>query len=294
MSPDKGLLYLCATPIGNLEDMSRRVLRVLGEVDLVAAEDTRHTLKLFSHFDIHTPLTSYHEHNKKSKGEQLLQQLLEGKNIALVSDAGLPGVSDPGEELVALAVDAGVAVVPLPGPSAALTALVASGLPTGRFVFEGFLPARGKQRRQRLEELKGEKRTIILYESPHRIKATLTELAAVLGERRGAVARELTKKYEEIRRGTLSELLEWCRANNPRGEYTLVLEGAGEEAPSAESSPPDAGQVVELVLELEARGVARNEAIKKAARQSGINRRELYDLIARLKDEKILAGDKSL
>lgn len=292
MSPGKGLLYLCATPIGNLEDMSRRVLRVLGEVDLVAAEDTRHTLKLFSHFDIHTPLTSYHQHNKKSKGEQLLQQLLEGKNIALVSDAGLPGVSDPGEELVALAVDAGVAVVPLPGPSAALTALVASGLPTGRFVFEGFLPARGKQRRQRLEELKGEKRTIILYESPHRIKATLTELAAVLGGRRAAVARELTKKYEEIRRGTLPELLEWCRANNPRGEYTLVLEGAGEEAPSAEGSPPDARQVVDLVLELESQGVARNEAIKKVARQSGMNRRELYGLIAHLKDEKILAGDK--
>jgi 16S rRNA (cytidine1402-2'-O)-methyltransferase len=286
MSRDKGLLYLCATPIGNLEDVSRRVLRVLGEVDLVAAEDTRHTLKLFSHFDIHTPLTSYHEHNKKSKGEYLLQQLLEGKNVALVTDAGLPGISDPGEDMVALAVGAGVQVVPLPGPSAALTALVASGLPTGRFVFEGFLPARGKQRKQRLEELKGEKRTIILYESPHRIKDTLAELAAALGERRAAVGRELTKKYEEIRRGTLPELLEWCREAGSRGEYTLVLAGSGEDAPSAEGPPPDGRLAAEHVFELESRGVARNEAIKRVARLGGISRRELYDLVVRLKDEK--------
>ncbi len=283
MPQGKGVLYLCATPIGNLEDVSPRVLRVLGEVDLVAAEDTRHTLKLFSHFDIHTPLTSYHEHNKKSKGENLLQQLLDGKNVALVSDAGLPGISDPGEELVALVTAAGVDVVPLPGPSAALTALVASGLPTGRFVFEGFLPVRGKQRRQRLEEIKTEKRTIILYESPHRIKTTLTELAAALGGRRAAIARELTKKYEEIRRGTLPELLEWCRANGPRGEYTLVLEGAGEEMPAAEDMVPDAKTAVERVLELESQGVARNEAIKSVARLSGINRRELYSLVAKKK-----------
>lgn len=282
MPEEKGKLYLCATPIGNLEDISRRVLRVLGEADLVAAEDTRQTMKLFSRFDIHTPLTSYHRHNIKTKGEHLLQQLLAGKSVALVSDAGMPGISDPGEELVALAVAAGVDVVPLPGPSAALTALVASGLPAGRFVFEGFLPARGKQRKLLLEELRGEKRTIILYESPHRIKSTLEDLLEALGDRRAAAARELTKKFEEIRRGTLSEILARCRETVPRGEFTLVVAGA--ESPAGEESAPADKTPEEQVMELEAAGIARKEAIKKIARSRGMDRRELYKLMTGVKN----------
>ncbi len=289
---EKGKLFLCATPIGNLEDISQRVLRVLGEADLVAAEDTRQTMKLFSRFDIHTPLTSYHRHNIKTKGDYLLQQLLAGKSVALVSDAGLPGISDPGEEMVALAVAAGVDVVPLPGPSAALTALVASGLPTGRFVFEGFLPARGKQRRVLLEELKGEKRTIILYESPHRIKSTLEDLLEVLGDRRAAAARELTKKFEEIRRGTLSEILTLFRETVPRGEFTLVVAGA--ESFFLEDSAPADKTPEEQVVELEAAGMNRKEAIKKVARSLGMDRRALYSMMVKAKNGIVTAKESGV
>lgn len=286
LSAGKGILYLCATPIGNLEDISRRVLRILGEVDLVAAEDTRHTRKLFSHFDLHTPLTSYHEHNKKSKGEYLLGKLLAGNNIALVTDAGLPGISDPGEEITALAIASGVEVVPLPGPNAALAALVASGLPAGRFCFEGFLPVRGKARKERLNELITEKRTVILYESPHRLKATLSDLLNCLGNRRVAVAREITKKYEEFRRGTLEEALEWFGQNEPRGEFVLVMAGAGEDQMVQDYSVNRDQPVAEQVLELESRGMARKEAIKEAARLRGMHGREVYAEVARLKGGK--------
>lgn len=286
LSPEKGTLYLCATPIGNLEDITQRVLRVLGEADLVAAEDTRHTRKLFSHFDIHTPLTSYHEHNKKSKGEYLLEQLLAGKSIALVTDAGLPGISDPGEEMVTLAIASGIRVVPLPGPNAALTALVASGLPAGRFCFEGFLPARGRVRKERLKELVLEKRTIIFYESPHRLKATLSDLLDNLGCRRVAVGRELTKKFEEFWRGNLVEAVEWCGRNEPRGEFVLVVAGAGEgeavfDCPVSQGKP-----VAEQVLELENKGMVRKEAIKEVARLRGMHRREVYAEVARFRGEK--------
>ena len=231
LQPEKGTLYLCATPIGNLEDITARVLRILQEVDVVAAEDTRQTIKLFNRYGIHTPLVSYHQYNQKNRGKQLLQQMLEGKNVALVSDAGLPGISDPGEDLVRLSVAADIVVVPLPGPSASLTALIASGLPTNRFVFEGFLPLKGILRNQRLEDLRWEKRTMILYESPHRIKHTLADLLKVLGDRPAVLARELTKKFEEFQRGTLSEILNWSERVQVRGELTLIIAGTQEKTP---------------------------------------------------------------
>lgn len=274
----KGVLYLCATPIGNLEDVTLRALRLLKEVDLIAAEDTRRTRKLLSHYDIHTPLTSYHEHNSRSKGLYLVGELLGGKNVALVTDAGLPGVSDPGEELTALAVGEGIKVVPVPGASASLAALVVSGLPTGRFCFEGFLPARGSMRRQRLEELKGERRTLVLYESPHRLAATLADLYACLGDRRVCVARELTKQYEEIWRGSLDQAVSRYRGRPVRGEITLVLEGFTGTAVNEEGSLGQS-EVMSLVLELEQRGMSRKEAIKEAAGVTGLPKREVYSLM---------------
>ncbi len=281
----KGTLYLCATPIGNLEDITLRALRVLREVDLVAAEDTRRTRKLFSRYDIHTPLTSYHEHNSRSKGRYLIGQLLDGKNLALVTDAGLPGVSDPGEKLAALAVSEGIKVVPVPGPSASLAALVVSGLPTARFCFEGFLPARGSVRRRRLEELKQEKRTLVLYEAPHRLAGTLADLAGIMGSRRICVARELTKQYEEIWRGNLVEAALKFRDNPPRGEITLVLEGSqGEggvipEGGAAAEDPLSRGRLRSLVDELEQGGMTRKEAVKEASRRSGVPKREVYSAL---------------
>jgi 16S rRNA (cytidine1402-2'-O)-methyltransferase len=278
---DRGTLYLCATPIGNLEDISLRALRVLREVDLVAAEDTRRTRKLFSHYDIHTPLTSYHEHNCRSKGPQLIGQILAGKNIALVTDAGLPGISDPGEKLAVLAAGEGVKVVPVPGPSASLAALVVSGLPTGRFCFEGFLPARGKDRRRRLEDLKREQRTLVLYEAPHRLAATLADLAAALGDRRICIARELTKRHEEIWRGSLEEAGARFRDNPPRGEITLVLEGSPEPGGvSGREGPAYSGPDLKNMVDgLEQGGMSRKEAIREAARRSGVPRREVYSTL---------------
>lgn len=279
----KGVLYLCATPIGNLEDITARVLRILAEVDLVAAEDTRQTLKLFNRFSIHTPLTSYHQHNQKTKGRQLIEQILDGKNIALVSDAGLPGISDPGEDLVSLALEAEIEVISLPGATASLTALVASGLPTKRFVFEGFLPLKGSLRKELLEELKKEQRTIILYESPHRIKNTLADLLETLGARQATLARELTKKFEEYKRGSLKELLDY--AQNPlKGEITLIISGGSKEKDllnnenSAEAISPE-----EEVLALEALGTKRNQAIKEIAKKRGLERQELYKKMILLK-----------
>lgn len=278
---ERGTLYLCATPIGNLEDISLRALRVLREVDLVAAEDTRRTRKLFSHYDIHTPLTSYHEHNSRSKGPQLMGQLLAGKNVALVTDAGLPGISDPGEKMAALAAGEGIKVVPVPGPSASLAALVVSGLPTGRFSFEGFLPARGKDRRRRLEDLKREPRTLVLYEAPHRLAVTLADLAAVLGDRRICVARELTKQHEEIWRGSLEEAGARFRDCPPRGEITLVLEGSpgSEGVADREGRPFSEADLTAMVSDLEQRGMSRKEAIREAARRSGVPRREVYSTL---------------
>lgn len=277
-----GTLYVCGTPIGNLEDVSLRVLRVLAEVELVAAEDTRHTRKLLSHYGIRTPLTSFHAHNRKRKADEILQRLRNGGAVALVSDAGMPGISDPGADLVTRALQEEIPVVPVPGPSAVLAALVVSGLRTDRFCFEGFLPRKG--RRRALEALRGERRTTVLFESPQRLTATLGDILAVLGDRKLAVARELTKQYEEVFRGTVNEALAHFTAHPPRGEITLVVEGAGEKEPR----PADRGNVAAEVAELQARGLTRAEALREAARRRGLSRRQLYQ---RLLGEEIEAEE---
>lgn len=265
-------LYLVATPIGNLEDITFRALKILKEVHFVAAEDTRRTRELLTHYDLHTPLTSYHRHNQATKTSYLLGLLQEGKDIALVSDAGLPGISDPGEELVRQAIAAGITVVPIPGANAALTALVASGLPTGRFIFEGFLPRASKARRERLAALAAEERTLVFYEAPHRLVATLKDMAATLGVRQVAVGRELTKKFESIWRGTLAAAVDYFQANPPRGEITLVVAGA-EPAPLPEYDPARAAAEVAA---MEAAGIQRKEAMSRVARYYGLPRREIY------------------
>lgn len=272
-----GELYLCSTPIGNLEDITLRALRILKETDLIAAEDTRHTRKLLSHYEINTPLTSYHEHNARQKGVYLLELLREGKKIALVSDAGTPGISDPGTLLVQQAIEAGIPVTPIPGAVAAVTALCVSGLPTEKFVFEGFLPRSNKERRERLEELAWEKRTIIFYEAPHRLVATLKAISEVFPHRRMAVARELTKQYEEVIRGTTEEILEHYQMNSPRGEFTLILEGRQEG--EKEQQDEEVIDPVELVTILEEQGLDWKTAIKEAAKRLGVPKREVYQLV---------------
>lgn len=223
-----GTLYLCATPIGNLEDMTMRVLRILKEVDLIAAEDTRNSRKLMTHFEISTPLTSYHEFNKFEKGPKLIELLQAGKNIALITDAGTPGISDPGEHLCMLAAAAGITVTSLPGACACITALTMSGLPTGRFAFEAFLPVDNKPRNERISALKAETRTIVIYEAPHRLIRTLKDLSDALGNRAVSVCRELTKKHETVLRTTLPLALEYYEENEPKGECVLVIEGVKE------------------------------------------------------------------
>ncbi|MEW5761813.1 MAG: 16S rRNA (cytidine(1402)-2'-O)-methyltransferase [Bacillota bacterium] len=277
---EKGILYLCATPIGNLEDITLRVLRVLREADLIAAEDTRHTRKLLAHYGIRGRLTSYHAHNAKKKSEELLALVRAGKQVAVVSDAGLPGVSDPGAELVARAVAEGLPVVALPGACALVTALVVSGLRTDRFVFEGFLPRRG--RKKALARLAREPRTIILYEAPHRLLQTLEAILAELGDRRVAVARELTKEFEEVYRGTVGEALDHFRAQPPRGEITIVLEGA---ECGAREDPGEKNGLAAEVREAEARGLSRVAAIKEVARRRGLKKRELYRVLLKEKGE---------
>lgn len=285
-NPDPGRLYLCATPIGNLGDITLRALEVLKEVDLIAAEDTRRTRKLLSHYDIHTSLTSYHRHNQHRQGDFLLQRLLAGQNVALVSDAGTPGLSDPGEELVRLALEQGIAVVPLPGASALLPALTVSGLPAGRFVFEGFLPRQNKERQLCLDRLARETRTMVFYEAPHRLLKTLASLAATLGgDRRACVARELTKRFEEVQRGTLDQLKQYFTDHPPRGEFVVVVEGGTDTVQLLD--PAWAGLTPqEHVAELIREGLLPNEAIKKAARLRNISRRELYDRINKNVDKE--------
>lgn len=275
-----GTLYLCATPIGNLEDITLRVLKTLKEADLIAAEDTRNTIKLLNHFDIKTPMTSYHEHNKIQKAAYLVEKLLEGTDIALVTDAGTPAISDPGEEIVKQAYEAGIKVTSLPGASACITALTLSGLSTKRFSFEAFLPSEKKQRRQILEMLKTETRTIILYESPHHLKSTLIELYETLGNRKITICRELTKLHETIQHITLSEALSIYEEQNPRGEYVLVLEGKNpsklleEEQKSWENlSIPEH---MELYLSL---GFTKKDAMKKVASDRGISKRDVYQIL---------------
>lgn len=278
MEKQIGTLYLCATPIGNLEDMTFRAVRILGEVGLIAAEDTRHTRKLLTHFDIHTPLTSYHEHNKFEKGPELIAMLLDGRNIAVVSDAGLPGIADPGSHLVELAIAEGITVTPLPGANAALAALICSGIDTTRFAFIGFLPKTTKKRRSVLESLVKEQSTLLFYESPHRLKVTLKELLETFGgARKVAVARELTKKFEEFTRGTLESAAVYFQENQPRGEFCIVVAGctAGEEELMVEVALPPVALVAQLMQE----GIEKKAAIKKAALALKISKRDVYQAV---------------
>ncbi len=275
-----GILYLCATPIGNLEDMTFRVLRILKEVDLIAAEDTRHSIKLLNHFGIKTPMTSYHEYNKVEKARHLVGQLLEGKNIALVTDAGTPGISDPGEELVKQAYAAGIEVTSLPGACAAITALTLSGLSTRRFCFEAFLPSDKKERQRILEELKSETRTVVIYEAPHRLVRTLQELLEALGDRTVTIIKELTKKHEAVWQTTLSQSLDTLGRQEPKGEYVVVLEGRSFEELEARKQEEWGTLALEdhMKLYLE-RGMDRKEAMKAVAKDRGMSRRDVYQLL---------------
>ncbi len=268
------MLYVCATPIGNLEDITLRVLNALRECDLIAAEDTRHTRGLLTHYDIHKPLFSYHEHNKAQAGPVLLERLRQGESIALVSDAGLPGISDPGADLIRLCRAEGLPVTVLPGASAGVTALVLSGLDSRRFVFEGFLPAEKKERRQRLAALSREERTVLLYEAPHRLEKTLTELLDAVGDRQLVLVRELTKKFEEAPGGRISEHLAGFAQKPPRGEYVLVLSGREAGARPEEATP--AQTLAEEMQSLLAAGLSEKEAMKQAARNRNLGKREVY------------------
>jgi len=269
-----GMLYICATPIGNLEDISLRVLRVLREVDVIAAEDTRHTRKLLSHYEISTPLTSYHEHNKLAVTPQLVNKLCGGQAVALVSDAGMPGISDPGQELVAACHENGIAVTICPGATAGVAGLVLSGICSKRYVFEGFLPRNKKDRRKALEGLASESRTIVLYEAPHRLCATLSDMADFLDDRQVAVVREITKKFEEIRKGLAIELVEHYKGNPPRGEFVLVIEG-GRSAENTADWPEDLADHVRAYL---SDGVSEMEAMKMVAKARGISKSEVYSV----------------
>ena len=273
-----GKLWLCATPIGNLGDMTPRAVEALKNADLIAAEDTRNSIRLLNHFDIHTPMTSYHEHNKYDKGRELVEKLLQGQTIAVITDAGMPGISDPGEVLTGMAVEAGIEVSVLPGASACLTALILSGLPSRRFVFEAFLPQDKKERRQVLLELERETRTIILYEAPHRLKKTLDELRTVLGEeRRIALCRELTKIHETVQRMKLGEAAAYFDTEMPRGEYVLVIEGR--DPAGLQKEKEEAWLETDLedhLRKYEEQGYSRKEAMRMAARDRGVSRREIY------------------
>ncbi|MGI6070224.1 MAG: 16S rRNA (cytidine(1402)-2'-O)-methyltransferase [Blautia sp.] len=272
-----GRLYLCATPIGNLEDITYRVLRTLKEADLIAAEDTRNSIKLLNHFDIHTPMTSYHEYNKIEKGRQLVAKLLSGENIALITDAGTPGISDPGEELVAMCCEAGIEVTSLPGPAACITALTISGLSTRRFAFEAFLPMDKKERAAVLEELKAETRTIVLYEAPHRLCRTLEELYGGLGDRRASLCRELTKKHETAFRSTLKGLLAYYQENDPKGECVLVIEGRDRKQMEQEKQQEWSRMPLpEHMAYYEEQGLSRKDAMKQVARDRGVGKRDIY------------------
>lgn len=270
-----GILYLCATPIGNLEDMTYRAVRILSEAGRIAAEDTRHTRKLLAHYDIHTPLTSYHEHNKFTKGPELIEYLQNGGTLVCVSDAGLPGIADPGSHLALLAIEAGIRVVPLPGANAALSALICSGLDTTRFSFLGFLPKTEKKRRELLKEIRFRQETLLFYEAPHRLRTFLKELTVVFGgERHVVFARELTKKFEEFHRTTLAEACSWYAEHEPRGEFVVVVEGSPESMQAAE--PMIKCSPAELVAALMEKGMERKEAMREAAKQLGMSRRDVY------------------
>ncbi len=276
----QGKLYLCATPIGNLEDITFRVLRTLKEVDLIAAEDTRNSIKLLNHFEIKTPMTSYHEYNKIEKAYQLVDKMREGKDIALITDAGTPGISDPGEELVRICYEEGIEVTSLPGAAACITALTMSGLPTRRFAFEAFLPKDKKERAFILEKLKDETRTIIIYEAPHHLAATLKELHDALGNRNITICRELTKRYEEKRKTTLEDALLFYEENEPRGEYVLVLEGKTmQEIVEEQKKSWESMSIEEHMAFYEEQGIARKEAMKVVAKDRGVSKRDIYQAL---------------
>lgn len=272
-----GTLYLCATPIGNLEDITLRCIRILKEVDLIAAEDTRNSIKLLNHFEIKTPMTSYHEYNKIEKGRKLVELLLKGEDIALITDAGTPGISDPGEELVKMCREAGVIVTALPGAAACVMALTISGLPTRRFAFEAFLPMDKKERQAVLEEMQSETRTIVLYEAPHRLVRTLEVLLDSLGNRRVSICRELTKKHETVYAATTEEALLYYREHEPKGECVIVVEGKSREQIRAlERARWEEMSVEEHMEHYLEKGLDRKEAMKQVARDLGVGKREIY------------------
>ena len=274
-----GKLYICATPIGNMEDVSIRLLKTLRQVDMIACEDTRHTLKLLNRYNIKRQLISYHEHSRPEKEDYIIELLREGKDIALVSDAGMPAISDPGENLVKKAISAGIDLEVIPGPSALIAALAISGMDTTAFVFEGFLPSSSSQRRERLEKLKEETRTIILYEAPHRLLACLKDIELILGEERQlAIARELTKVYEEVKRGSVTELYEYYSLNPPRGEISIIIEGK-EVVVEAKSLT----EIIREVEELLEQGMDKKEAFKTKAREYGIKKSMLYNYFVKSK-----------
>lgn len=273
-----GVLYLVATPIGNLEDMTYRAVRILSEVDIIAAEDTRNSIKLLNHFEIKTPMTSYHEHNKFEKADELVEKLVSGKNIAVITDAGTPGISDPGEVLVEKCYEAGIEVVPVPGACAAINGLIASGQPTRRFAFEAFLPADKKERRAVLEGLKNETRTMIIYEAPHRLTKTLSELYTQLGNRELTICKELTKKHERFMKTTFEEAMDFYKEQEPRGEYILVIKGKTmEELAEEEIAKWDDMDIVDHIKMYMSKGIDKKEATKMVAKDRGVSKRDIYE-----------------
>ncbi|MDR1532413.1 MAG: 16S rRNA (cytidine(1402)-2'-O)-methyltransferase [Clostridiales bacterium] len=288
-----GTLFVCGTPLGNLEDISARALRILAEADVIACEDTRRTLKLLNYFGINNSsrpaavLLSYHEHNKRARGKDVIKLLLEGKNVALVTDAGMPAISDPGEDLVNLCYENGLNVTVVPGPSAVVAALALCGLPARRFIFEGFLPREGKERARIVDSLRAEQRAVVFYEAPHRLSQTLGELCAALGERRAALVRELTKKHEEVRRGSLPELTRYFETNEPRGEYVIIVQGIS--AQEAEINSREKWKditVMEHVEMYESQGLSRKDAIKRAAADRGVAKSAVYGEVHGVKESE--------
>ena len=275
-----GILYLCATPIGNLEDMTFRCIRVRKEADLIAAEDTRNSIKLLNHFDIKTSMTSYHEYNKIEKGRKLVERLLCGENIALITDAGTPGISDPGEELVRMCREAGVTVTAVPGPAACITALTISGLPARRFAFEAFLPTDKKERQEILEEMKKETRTMVLYEAPHRLVRTLELLFETLGNRRTSVCRELTKKHETVFASNLKDAVKYYEAHEPKGECVIVIEGKSrEEVRAGERAQWEKMSIEDHMEFYMNEGMEKKDAMKRVAKDRGVSKREIYQAL---------------
>ena len=286
MEGNQGKLYLCATPIGNLEDITMRVLRILKEADIIAAEDTRNSIRLLNHFDIRTPMTSYHEYNKIDKAYTLIEEMKKGKNVALITDAGTPAISDPGEDLVRLCYENGIEVTSLPGACACVTALTLSGLPTRRFCFEAFLPSDKKEKQAILEELKNETRTIVLYEAPHRLLRTLGELLEVLGDRRVTICRELTKKHETAFGTTLSAAIAHYTKEEPKGECVLVLEGRSrQQIKEEEQAAWNEISIQEHMQQYLDSGLDKKEAMKRVAKDRGVGKRDIYQALLEVKND---------